>query len=396
MQVSAVIIILAVGFVISATLIWMRKPPARQQSVKSVPLLKAQRVYARDLQMIVTGHGTVQPKVEVQIVPQVSGRVIKCHEDFVNGGFFKAGQQLISIDPRDYALAVESAEAAVARSQVQLDQELAEADVARRQWDLLNPDTEPASPLVLREPQIRHARAQLKASNAQLATAMLNLERTVISMPFDGRVAAESVDRGRYLAAGQPVATVYGTDVVEIVVPLEDKELAWFDVPLGYVDGSNTPPVNTGSKAFVSADFAGRKHIWNGKIVRTHGRIDPASRMVNVVAEVAEPFKLSDHQPPLVPGMFVEIEIKGKLLKNIIRVPRYAVHNPNHLWVVNENRLHIQQVQIVRYDKDYAYVISGINDGDIIVTSPLDTVTDRMEIRISLTDLTDTQEAKNE
>lgn len=380
-QLVAVIAVIAIGVGIARLLISLKKPPERKEIEVVAPLLNAQEVHRENMQMIVRGFGTAGPAIEVQIVPQVSGVVVDSHRDFVNGGFFKAGEALIVIDQRDYKLAVESAASAVAAAQVQVDQETAEADVARKEWALLHPEKEPESALVFREPQIRQAKAQLRAATAQLETVKLSLERTVISMPFDGRVVSESVDIGQYLTPGQPIATVYATDVIEIVVPLEDSELEWFDVSMNHIGSSVRV---SGPEAEVKAMFAGVEHKWRGRIVRTEGRIDSSSRMVQVVAQVDRPFDTSNGNAPLVPGMFVEVLIKGKELKDVFRIRRYAVHNVDEVWVVNDNRLHIQKVKIARRDKEYAYVTSGIEDGDIIVTSPLDTVTDGMQIRVDL------------
>ena len=376
--------ILAVGVIVLVLLKALRKPPAKKESQILAPLLNAYVVNVQDVQMVVRGYGTVEPKVQVQVVPQVSGRIDDCHNDFVNGGFFKAHEPLITIDQRDYKLAVENAEAAVAADRVYLDRELAEADVARQEWEQLNPEREPTSSLVLRGPQIAEAKAKLKASEARLATAKLNLERTVISMPFDGRVSAESVDIGQYIMAGQSVATVYGTEVVEIVVPLEDRDLAWFDLPSSF-DNPASSPLISGAEALVIADFAGARHTWAGRVVRAQGRIDSTSRMVNVVVQVADPFETSGQQPPLVPGMFVEIEIKGKGLDGVIPVPRYAVHNADEVWVARDGKLWIQKVEIARQDKDYTYVTAGLASGAAIVTSPLEVVTNGMKIRTQLT-----------
>lgn len=136
----------------------------------------------------------------------------------------------------------------------------------------------------------------------------------------------------------------------------------------------------------MTADFAGARHTWGGRVVRAEGRIDSTSRMVNVVVEVAGPFEMSDHRPPLVPGMFVQIEIKGKCLKDIIRVPRYAVHNADEVWVGRDGRLYIQKVDIARKDKDYVYVTAGLANGAVIITSSLNVVSDGMKIRTQLTD----------
>ena len=384
-QLVLVVIVLLIAALAFKKMLSMRKPPEKKAAQVSAPLLNAQTVYPGDMQMEIGGFGTVGSKIEVKVVPQVSGVVIDCHDNLVDGGFFKADEWLIVIEQADYELAVESAAAVVARAQVRLDQELAEATVARQEWDQLHPGTEPTSPLVLRRPQISQAKAELKAAEAQLAKAQLNLKRTVISMPFAGRVQAESVDIGQYLMSGQAVATVYGTDVVEIVVPLEDRDLQWFSIPESNSGPSGRSSGHNSTEAVVAASFAGAEHSWEGKVIRTQGRIDPSSRMVNVVVEVPEPFKLSNGRPALVPGMFVEVTIKGRKLKDIIAVPRYAVHNGDEVWVAREDRLNIQRVEIIRNDKEHAYVASGLSSGDIVITSPLDTVTDRMKIQVNVT-----------
>ena len=71
-------------------------------------------------------------------------------------------------------------------------------------------------------------------------------------------------------------------------------------------------------------------------MVRTRGQIDPISRMVHVVVEVDDPFKLAKSRPPLVPGMFVEVDIQGSKVDDIIRIPRYAIRNGNKVWVERE------------------------------------------------------------
>ena len=166
-------------------------------------------------------------------------------------------------------------------------------------------------------------------------------------------------------------------------MPLDDDEMEWFDAPLGYANG-NGESDKPGPEVLVTAEFAGGIHKWNGRIVRTQGRIDPTSRMVNVVAEVENPFKETNDNVPLTPGMFVSVEIKGKLLSKIIRLPRYAVRGTDEVWLAVEGKIKIQKVKIARRDKTHAYISSGISDGDIVITSPLDIVTDGMKIRTRL------------
>ncbi|MHC4068604.1 MAG: efflux RND transporter periplasmic adaptor subunit [Planctomycetota bacterium] len=380
-QTLLVVTILAAAVLVVFILVKFKKLPERVEKEKLTPLVRTELIQRKDIQMIVSGYGTVKPHLQVEIVPQVSGKIVYVNPSFKAGGFIKAGETLLQIDPRDYELALQQAEAVVAEAQVRLDLEKAEAQVARNEWDQINPGTEPSSPLVLREPQIRQAQAQLESTKAQLATAELNLERTKVSLPVDVRIIDERADLGQYVMTGQSLGSAYGIEIVEIEVPIEDWELAWFDIPDDSISFNGQGPTTGETLASVEADFAGKRHSWTGRVIRTTGQVDETSRLVSVVVEVSKPFENTDSRPPLMPGTFVEVFIKGNFLKNAAAIPRYAVHNGNEIWVVNNNRLHIQTLQIVRRDTDFIYVVSGIEDNTIIVVSSLDAVTNGMEIR---------------
>ncbi len=373
------VLILGVGGAI--VLVALRKPPERTQQDVQTPLVKVEPLHVRDIPMVIRGHGTVNPKVQVDIIPEVAGKVVFVHPELKVGGFIRRDEKILQIDPRDYELAVQQAEAAVAEATVRLETEQAEADVARKEWNELNPGTEPTSPLVLREPQIRQAQATLASAQAQLAMAKLRLERTSVSLPFDGLITSERVDLGQYVVTGQSLGTAFGTEAVEIEVPLEDDELAWFDVFAHSIFANGDPNPKTQTPVEVRADFAGALHTWQGRVVRTTGQVDRMSRMIVVVIEVQEPFKISNDRPPLLPGVFAEVLIQGKTLCNAVAVPRDAVREGNHVWLVNDGRLHIQPLDVVRADKDYAYVVSDIPDGGKVVVSSLDAVVSGMAVR---------------
>ena len=373
--------ILILGVAGAVVLVVLREPPERAQQSVLAPLVKVESLQVRDIPMVIRGHGTVNPKVQVDIIPEVAGKVVFVHPELKVGGLIRRDERILQIDPRDYELAVQQADATVADARVRLETEQAEAHVARKEWNELNPDTEPSSTLVLREPQIRRAQASLESAEAQLATAKLRLERTNVSLPFDALITSERIDLGQYVVTGQSLATAYGTDAVEIEVPLEDDELAWFDVFAQsiFADGDPNPAKRT--PAEVRADFAGATHTWQGRVVRTTGQVDKTSRMVFVIVEVPEPFTISDSRPPLLPGVFAEVLIHGKTLRHAVAVPRDAVREGNQVWLVNDGRLHIQPLEVVRADKDFAYVVSGLHDGANVVVSSLDAAVDGMEVR---------------
>jgi RND family efflux transporter MFP subunit len=370
-----------VGVVVALVFTKLKKPPRRVEQPALAPLVKVQRLESNDIQMVVQGYGTVRPKAELDIIPEVAGKVVYVHAELKAGGVIRANEKILRIDPSDYELAVQQARAAVAEAQVRLDTEVAEADVARREWRQLNPETEPDSPLVFREPQIRRARAGLESAQAQLATAELRLQRTTIMLPFDVLIVSKQVDLGQFVTTGQPLAKAYGVDAFEIEVPLEDEELAWFDVfeaSLGTASGSpQKPPTPAG----VEMAFAGAEHAWNGYVVRTAGRVDPTSRMVPIIVEVPDPLDITQGKPPLLPGAFVKVSIAGKTLEAAVAIPRDAIHGGNRVWLVNDEQLHIEELNIVRADEEHAYVTSGVPDGALVVTSALDAVVEGMQVR---------------
>lgn len=354
-----------------------RKAPERVERATPGPLVEVEEVAARDVPVTVVGNGEVQAKLEVDVVPQVAGRVVEVDPALVAGGRFRAGQTLLVIEPRDYELAVERARAAVERAGVALERERAEAAVARQEWEALHPGEAPDSGLVVREPQVRQAEAELAAAQADLDVAQLNLERTRVSVPFDGVVRSKSVGLGQFVAAGSRVARVYGTDVVEVRVPLEDRELAWFEVPR---HGGGAGPA-----ADVVADFGGAEWHWDGRVRRLEAQVDPESRMVHVVVDVRRPFDGPAGKPPLLPGTFVEVRIAGVTLPDVVEVPRHAIHHDDTVWVVEDGRLLLRPVEVARSDRDTSLVSAGLEPGEQVVVSALDAVTDGMKVRTSAT-----------
>ncbi|MGD8440867.1 MAG: efflux RND transporter periplasmic adaptor subunit, partial [Holophagae bacterium] len=272
----------------------------------------------------------------------------------------------------DYELALERAQATVARALVNLEQERAEAEVARDEWNDLHPGEDPTA-LVIREPQIRQAEAELAAAKADLAAAELNLDRTRISLPFNGVVVSESVDPGQFVAGTTRLARVYGTDAVEVRVPLKSSELAWFDVP--------SDNGHRGPRAEVSAAFGGVTGTWEGRVSRMEAQVDQTSRMVHVVVEVDHPYAATVDRPALRPGTFVDVRIFGRTLDDVVPIPRYAVHEGNRVWVFDDGRLDIRDVEVLRSDREQALVSSGLDAGDLVIVSALDAVTDGMAVR---------------
>jgi RND family efflux transporter MFP subunit len=326
--------------------------------------------------VFIRGEGTVRPLREINLVPEVSGKVVFLSPAMVNGGAFQKGEVLLRIDPVDYRLAVTLAGARIKDAESKLKYVQAEAEAAREEWRLHLSDgsktqSEPP-PLVAKEPQLMAAQAVLEAERANLKKANLNLERTELLAPFNGRVSEETVGIGQYVNAGQRLASLYATDSVEIVIPMDEDDLAWFHVP-GF-----TPGEGPGAKTLVKARVAGQALTWEGRVVRTEGKLDERTRMINVVVRVENPYA---RKPPLAIGLFVAVEIQGCTLPNTTEIPRAALHQGDVVWVEDGGRLRFRKVEVARMDGDRVLIKAGLRNGEKVVLSALKAPTDNMAVR---------------
>ncbi len=349
------------------------KPPAPK------PLVRVMTVETGPREVIIRGEGTVRPLREIQLVPEVSGKIIYVSPSLVDGGEFKKGDVLLRIDPVDYQLAVTLAKARIKDSESKLRIAEEEAAAAKEEWRLLDEwgsdvDKEPPA-LVAKEPQLAAARAKLDADRADLRKAQLNLERTEIKAPFNGRVSAENVDIGQYVGTAQNLAMLFSTEAAQIVVPFEDESLYWFHVP-GFTPGSQP-----GAAVRVRTRFAGRESEWKGQVVRAEGKLDERSRMVDVVIRVDKPYAT---RPPLVAGLFVAVEIQGRTLENAAVIPREALRADDTVWVVDQHgQLTFRPVEVARMTTTSAIIKGGLNNGEMVVLTTLKAVTDGMQVRIA-------------
>ncbi len=373
------IALLLAGILAAMALVRARPPVVTAVPEVIVPLVRVVSVREQPVSMDVTALGTVLPRTETTVAAQVAAEVTAISPSFEVGGFFEQHEILVSLDQRDYQLAIERAGALVAQNQLRLTREQAEARVAAEEWHDLGQGE--ADPLALREPQMAEARALLAAAEAELGQARLDLERTRIRAPFTGRIREKMVDVGQYLTPGYEVATIHAIDYAEVRLPVPDQQLAFLDLPLTYRDGS--PPVR-GPEAILSARFTGRRYSWRGRIVRTEGELDSRRRMIHLVARVEDPYGRGGElgRPPLAVGLFVEARIAGRTADRALVLPRSALRGEDQVLVVDgEQRLRFRTVELLRIQDEHAIVGGGLETGEQVCISPLDEVVDGMRVR---------------
>jgi len=371
--------VVAVGALIAVAMIRSKDQPETRDLEVPVPVVRVQAVELTELRLSVRSQGTVSPRTESALVPEVSGRITWVAPSFASGGFFERDEVLFRVDAHDYRQAVVQARAVVTRAELRLEQERAEAEVARREWGDLGEGE--ATPLTLREPQVAEANASVEAARAAFERAERDLARTDVRAPYAGRVRSKEVDVGQFVTRGAPVARVYAVDYAEVRLPLPNGELAFIDLPLDYRGESGREP---GPRVTLSARFAGKTHAWEGRLVRTEGEIDPRSRMVHAVARVKDPYArgADRDRPPLAAGLFVEAEIEGRLVRDVAVIPRAAVRGDDRVLVVSDDdRLHFRSIEILRRQRDRVVVASGLAEGERLCVSPLAVVTEGMRVR---------------
>ena len=331
----------------------------------------------QDITLRVKTNGEVKPLNEINLISQVSGKIIDAADEFVDGGIIKAGSPLVWVDDRDYQLAVISAESNVAKAKKLLEREIAESELARRDWKELGIGD--ANPLTLRIPQLKEAEANVNAANANLERAKLNLERTVVTLPFQGIIKKKITGIGQFVGAGSILATAFSTEEVLIALPLTDYELSYLGLPLAYQGQySSSPEVK-----FIS-NISNKKYEWNGRITRTAGSIDPPTRLVYVYAEVLNPY---DTSPPLAIGMFVDAEIEGKKISDAFLIPNSSITDDTFINTIDdENYLRIKEVEVLGVVDDYLVIKGDIKEGIRVVTSPLNNAEDGMALTPILLD----------
>jgi RND family efflux transporter MFP subunit len=393
-----------IGIAFAIMLAKSGKKPESQIPQPKLPAVEVQIAEATRHTYRIQSQGTALPRTSIRLVSEVSGKVVSVAESFDVGQIFAKGDVLLKIDARDYELALAQARSQVAQAQLRLQMEVKEADVVRREWQLLN-QGEPTG-LQAREPQLASARAALEAALAAEEAAKRNLDRCEIRAPFDGMVARAGVRPGQFAALATPLGELFATDVAEVRLPLIASDLSFIDLPRPGAKVALTQP----PKVTLSARAGERRTEWLGHIVRSEETVDPMNRMVYVVAQVVDPYGLAKRDgAPLRSGTFVRASIEGRTQENVIVLPRQALRGKDRVWIADpvwiesetstlqewlgyrdqQTRLIFRSVDVSFADAKQVIVAAGIQQGEQVVVSLLAAVVDGMGVKVREAESTD-------
>lgn len=367
-------LIILLAIVLSVLASMSAKPPETRQQQKPAAMVEVKEVTPRDMTFLVDSQGTAMPKHSTTLLAEVSGQIVEVADKYNAGGFFKQGEMLLQIDPSDYEVAVQQARAQLLQAQAALEEEKARAKVAEEEWSQFTDGEAPA--LGLRKPQLASAYAALESAQANLAMAERNLERTTIRAPYDSVLRSKQADLGQFVGAGAQIATLFGTEVAEVRLPLSDLDVTYLNLP-GETD--------TQPKVLLESQVSGVDTQWMGNLVRTEGVLDEASRVIYGVVEVKDPYNLAGqtHTAPLRFGRFVQAQVEGQEVTGVMEVPTYAINPDGTVWTVAEDRkLKKKSIEVVRTQQNTSIVSSGLEAGDLVVLTQLKNALNGMTVRL--------------
>lgn len=373
---AAPLLILAIS-IITAWLLMTTSPKAsRAEPGKKAQMVETVTVEQQTVNIRLRGLGTVIPSQFVTLYPEVSGRVDSILDGLMPGSRVKKGELLVTLDQDEYEILVREQEAAVAQALSELKLEQGQQNIARQEYELTGHKLSPAEEaLVLRQPQLEAAKAGLIRAQASLDQAKLNLRRTQITAPFNSQVINNSVYPGSQVSNSTALMKLISTDRfwIELEVPVE--QLKWLNFANEHSGGS--------SVVITSPQWSGGSR--QGRLISVSPELNDGSLMAKVIIEIEDPLSQREKnkgKPPVMVNDLLSAEIVGKKVDDAFVVPEALIRNSNQIWVLTrDSTLEIRTLSPIYRDSGKAILLSGLEDGDQLISSSLTTPVNGLPLR---------------
>jgi RND family efflux transporter MFP subunit len=388
-------VLIIVAAVAVAALLRLARPEAEQNEPQQlVVVVDAMVVAVQDSYITVPSQGTVEPRTRTNLVSEVSGQVVEVSPAFVAGGFFRKSDALIRLDDQNYRAAVSRAEASVATARSLLEQERGQADVAQREWDRMTEAEQArvrAKDLYLRKPQLEEAKARLVSAEADLTQAQTDLAKTTIFAPYDGLVSSKNTDIGQYVTTGSSIAETFAVDYAEVRLPIPETKIAFLELPSATSNINNAIDLTNAADVNLISRIGNQNYQWTGKLTRTEGVLDTRTRVLFSVVQIEDPYNLysnnSWNSEPLRIGTYVTAQIQGRLLEDVVVLPRYTLQANNLIWTADaEGRLRPKPVEVLIINGDDVYISGGLENGDRVILTRLENPLNGSPVQVNYVD----------
>jgi RND family efflux transporter MFP subunit len=412
-RIAAVVVVLAIGVAARMGLASMKEPPKQAEAPQRVLRVETIEAAPEDHPVTITGYGQANSLSVVPVAAEVSGRIVEIHPDLREGTVVEEGALLFRIDPRDYTASLEQARAQQAqmrhtitllRQQLEIDRErlatmtrseaLAKSELERvralfEQDDVGTQSGVDAAEVAynravearqqlqqaveLSPTRIREAESGLNAAAASVELSSTRLARTEVRAPFRARVKGVSLEAGQFVSPGTPLLTLADDRILEISVPIDSRDArSWLRFsadaqPDAQAWFGDVEPVTC--RVYWTEDTL--EQHWEGSLHRVE-RFDQQTRTVTLAVRVnGDAVSSGPDALPLVDGMFCRVEIPGKVMQSVYRLPRWAVTFENKVYLAENGQLKIREVTLLRSEGEEAYVSGGLAPGDNIIVTRL-------------------------
>ncbi|WP_431858116.1 efflux RND transporter periplasmic adaptor subunit [Azospirillum sp.] len=299
--------------------------------------------------------GRLEAVDRVDVRPQVPGTIVAVH--FRNGALVKQGDVLFTIDPRPYEAEVARAEAQVAAAQARVRFTASDLDRAQK---LVRDDTISRSTMDQKDNAAREAAANLKAAQAALELARLNLGYTQVTAPVSGRVSRAERTVGNVVAAGaaaEPLTTLVSVSPIYASFDVDEQTYLRHIAP---VKDSGAIPVRLG---LANEDGTPRE----GTVEHVDNRLDSVSGTIRVRAKFDNPDGL------LVPGLYARVKVGGTAPYDALLVDDRAIGTDQDkkfvLVVTPENTVEYRPVKLGALQNGLRVVTAGLSAGERVVVN---------------------------
>lgn len=369
----------------AAVIVWLfeNEPKAVREGAtkKSAMLVRVVDVDKGAFRPTIVSMGEVIPAREVVLRAQVAGEVVEVSDAFVPGQLVAAGVPLVKVDTSDLDTLRSQRLAELTQARAALELEKGQQTVARKEWRRLKGSPARISganeSLVLREPQLKAAKAQVALARAALAQVDRDIERASVEAPFAAQIVRRNVDLGSLVGPGDELARLVGTETywVEVSVPL--PQLRWLQLP--------DAPGALGARAVIKHQTAWPAGATReGRIFRLLGRLDEQTRMARVLVAVDDPLGRQDRdRQALMLGTYVEVHLEAREIPDVVRLERELLRKGDTVWVMKGDKLDIRAVDVAFRDARYVYVRTGLSGDEKVVASELARVVDGAKLRLA-------------
>ena len=380
-KVKPVIIVLIA--IVIALLMGQLKPRSLESAVPDQGVaVTTEPLQLTEVTLQVRSQGTVLPRTRTTLISEVSGLVVEVAPQFVVGGTFAKGDVLIRLDPTDYEVAKQRADALLMSAQAQLLSEQARSAQAKKEWQMTGRPLEDAPVLALRAPFLAEAESRLLQAKAEVRQAELKLRRTVIRAPYRGMVSMKSVDVGQYVTIGSRLGETFAIDFAEVRLPMTARDLSMMG-PFAYSDDYSDDRETSSRSVQLRGSVNGQESTWDAKLVRSEGTVEQRNRTQYLVAQVNDPYNMQQDPDklPLLMGTFIEAQIVGRTIDKVYALPRHALRSGNRVATLDaDQRLELKKVQFTYEDQSYYYLNSGLEGAVEVVTSNLGVMVQGMRL----------------